>query len=436
MRPFSHHRIAVAVTVLVAVAVAAQLPAGQRVQAPLDSDRRADPGRQPTRAGPERRRRAARDLEPRQLADVDLRDSALPGREGGRNLDGRDGVAGEQRPRPRCHARQDVEALRAGSRRHQHVHRSGDRGTLDVAERRLVGRRRRRVRVRDRGHRGEGRSAGDRVARKRGGGSPARIDPAGLRAWDDRVVPRDGRGQRRDRALRGHECRPGRRLCSASSTQPRSSRRPAALGKEWGNGLSGRIGAAGVYVAYADGKAARLYRYGGRSRTLARGAYSSATLCAGPGGRLWIAWGDNAGNVSVTRSNRAASVLEPVQRLKLPAGALTFLQCEGSMGPADLFASAQLGGGFWHAHVPAQLSLSAQATRTKVTISARDAGDPVAGATIKVGGKQLRTATNGRVSLTLRPGSYSASATAAGYSPPRLGSRCGEPMCEGDPART
>ena len=87
------------------------------------------------------------------------------------------------------------------------------------------------------------------------------------------------------------------------------------------------------------------------------------------------------------------------------------------MGPADLFASAQLGGGFWHAHVPAQLSLSAQATRTKVTISARDAGDPVAGATIKVGGKQLRTATNGRVSLTLRPGSYSASATAPGYSP-------------------
>ena len=230
MRPFSHHRIAVAVTVLAAVAVAQQPPRpGNEYRLRLDSDQRADPGRQPARAGPERRRRAARDLEPRQLADVDLRDSALPGREGGRNLDGRDGVAGEQRPRPRRHARQDVEALRAGSRRRQHVHRSGDRGTLDVAERRLVGRRRRRVRVRDRGHRGEGRSAGDRVARNRGGGSPARIDPAGrLRGRDDRVVPRDGRGQRRDRALRGHERRPGRRLCSASSTQPRSSRRPAA----------------------------------------------------------------------------------------------------------------------------------------------------------------------------------------------------------------
>jgi hypothetical protein len=182
------------------------------------------------------------------------------------------------------------------------------------------------------------------------------------------------------------------------------------LGKDWGNGLSGRIGAPGVYVAYADGKAARLYRYGGKSRTLASGAYSSATLCAGPRGRLWIAWGDNAGNVSVTRSNRAASAFEPVQRLRLPAGALTFLQCEGSAGPADLFASAQLNGGFWQAHVPAQLSLRARAARTKVTISASDAGDPVAGAAVT-------TAANGQVSLTLRPGSYSASATVAGYSP-------------------
>jgi hypothetical protein len=189
------------------------------------------------------------------------------------------------------------------------------------------------------------------------------------------------------------------------------------LGKEWGSGLSSRIGAPGVYLAYADGKAARLYRYGGSSRTLATGAYWSATLCAGPGGRLWIAWGDNSGNVSVTRTNRAASALEPVQRLKLPAGALTFLQCEGSTGPADLFASAQLGGGFWHAHVLGQLSLRAQATRTKVIVSARDAGDPVAGAAITVAGKHLKTATNGQVSLTLRPGSYSASATAAGYSP-------------------
>ena len=190
------------------------------------------------------------------------------------------------------------------------------------------------------------------------------------------------------------------------------------LGKEWGNGLSGRIGAAGVYVAYADGRAARLYRYGGRSRTLAMGAYSSATLCAGPGGRLWVAWGDNAGNISVTRSNRAASALEPVQRLKLPAGALAFPPVRGVDGacrPVRIRSAKRRV--LARTRAGAVLALSAQATKTKVTVSARDAGDPVAGATITVGGRHLRTAANGKVSLTLRPGSYSASAVAAGYSP-------------------
>ena len=185
------------------------------------------------------------------------------------------------------------------------------------------------------------------------------------------------------------------------------------LGKEWGNGLSGRIGAAGVYVAYADGKAARLYRYGGRSRTLATGAYSSATLCAGPGGRLWIAWGDNAGNVSVTRSNRAASVLEPVQRLKLPrrrAHVPPVRGVDGACRPVRIRSARR--------RVLARTRAGAVRPEraddeTKVTVSARDAGDPVAGVAITVGGKHLRTAANGKVSLTLRPGSYSASAAAA-----------------------
>jgi hypothetical protein len=189
------------------------------------------------------------------------------------------------------------------------------------------------------------------------------------------------------------------------------------LGKEWGSGLSGRIGAPGVYVAYADGRAVRLYRYGGGSKTVATGPYWSATVCAGPAGRLSVAWGDTSGGVFVTRSSRAVGAFEPVQKLKLPASGLAFVQCEGSAGPVDLFASAQLGGGFWHTHVLAQLSLSARPTRTKVTISARDAGDPVAGVPITVGGRHLQTAANGQVSLTLRPGSYSASATAPGYAP-------------------
>jgi len=52
-----------------------------------------------------------------------------------------------------------------------------------------------------------------------------------------------------------------------------------------------------------------------------------------------------------------------------------------------------------------------------VTISVRDAGDPVSGVTVSVGGKHLQTDAHGLVSLTLRPGSYAAVGTATGYAP-------------------
>ncbi len=189
----------------------------------------------------------------------------------------------------------------------------------------------------------------------------------------------------------------------------------APLAKDWSEGVAGRIDAPGVYVAYADGRTVRLYRYGGGSRRLATGPYWSATVCAGPEGRLWVAWGDNADGLFVTRTSRAAGALEPVQKLRVPAGpGLTFVQCEGSAGPVDLFADS---GGFFHAHLLAELSLRAQASKGKVTISVRDAGDPVVGATIVVGGRHLKTAANGTVSVALRPGSYSASASATGYAP-------------------
>src|SRR5439155_7997170 len=107
----------------------------------------------------------------------------------------------------------------------------------------------------------------------------------------------------------------------------------------WYMDLSGRIGAPGVYVAYTDTKAVRLYRYGGSSKTLASGPFTSAGLCAGPDGRLWVAWGNQPDGLSVTRSNKAVSAFEPVQKVKGPGGksdGLAFVQCEGSAGTLDL----------------------------------------------------------------------------------------------------
>jgi hypothetical protein len=195
-------------------------------------------------------------------------------------------------------------------------------------------------------------------------------------------------------------------------------------------GLSARIGAPGVYVAYADTKGIHLYRYGGGSKTLSSGPFTSATACAGPDGRLWVAWGDNNDELFITRSNRAVGGYEPVQKLTLPQqtkNGLRFLQCEGSDGPADLFAEVldkTNGPGFWHTHVLAQFSLQARsaaraknAATARVTISARDAGDPVPGAAISVGARRLKTNASGTALLTLKPGTYRVRGSATGYAP-------------------
>ncbi len=79
------------------------------------------------------------------------------------------------------------------------------------------------------------------------------------------------------------------------------------LAKDWGEGLSGRIGQPGVYVAYADGNAAHLYRYGGASKTLARGMFSSATVCAGQaGGCGWYGVTPPDDSPSPARASRSA----------------------------------------------------------------------------------------------------------------------------------
>ena len=185
------------------------------------------------------------------------------------------------------------------------------------------------------------------------------------------------------------------------------------LAKDYSVSTSGRLGSAGVFTANADGRSVRLSRYRGSSRTLASGPFFSAAACAGPQGRLWVAWGDSNG-LFVTRTNRAAGALEPVQALKAPSSnGLTFVQCEGSAGPVDLFADD--GTGFWHTHVLARFAVRAAVARSKVTISVRDAGDPVAAATVSVGGRHLKTGAGGTVTLSLRTGSYSASASAPGY---------------------
>jgi hypothetical protein len=206
----------------------------------------------------------------------------------------------------------------------------------------------------------------------------------------------------------------------------------ASAGNERSSGLAARLGAPGVYIAYAtsNGDAVQLLRYGGTTKTVARGsAFTMTKVFAGPGGRLWVAWGAFRGTqIFVTRSNEAVTAFEPVQTLTLPDPStnqgVSALQGEGSAGPLDLFADMMIGseGGFMHTHVLALFSLQAAVgrptkgkTQAPVRLTLRDAGDPVAGVKIVVAGKQLSTDAKGLTTLALAPGSYTATASAPGY---------------------
>ena len=169
--------------------------------------------------------------------------------------------------------------------------------------------------------------------------------------------------------------RAGRRVRPENPAQPRAARRPASAREGVGERASAAASARRASSSpmptarpCASTATAAARRHSRPARTgVRRPAQHRQGGCGSPGAI------PTAGSF-VTRSNKAASAFEPVQKLKLPGGALTFVQCEGSAGPVDLFASGQPNSGFLHTHVLAQFALRAQASKGKVTVSVRDAG--------------------------------------------------------------
>jgi hypothetical protein len=198
--------------------------------------------------------------------------------------------------------------------------------------------------------------------------------------------------------------------------------------------LTGRIGAGGVYLAYGAGYPAfgtvQLLRIGRQPVAVARSTQiEHVGIAPGPGGRLWLFWSTGSG-YAVTRSNRAATRFESVTRVALPdAGATTYgLYGEGSAGTLDLVAHAGSGSSIpdWHTQVLPRLSLTVLFSREekkggqllrRLSLRVTDAGDPVQGAAITIGGRRLRTAANGKATgLFASTGKQApAKATKAGY---------------------
>jgi hypothetical protein len=207
-------------------------------------------------------------------------------------------------------------------------------------------------------------------------------------------------------------------------------------------GITGRIGAAGVYVAYLRGAAGKekpaLWQVGAARSKVIRapaGAAQEVTLAPGPGGRLWIAWEEGGGTIALTRTNPAATRFGQIVRVKPPDGtfAIYRLNMEGSRRFLDLFALIENDGvEYWHRRLRAGLTLKAMPRRVRrghrVVFRVLDAGAPVGGARVVLKlGSHRRTGTtraNGRVGIVVpagtRPKRYPATAKKAGYAKARI----------------
>jgi hypothetical protein len=74
------------------------------------------------------------------------------------------------------------------------------------------------------------------------------------------------------------------------------------------------------------------------------------------------------------------------------------------------------GQGFWHQQVWPRLSLTGARAGATIVFRVTDAGDPVAGASVKAAGKTLKTNATGRATLARAPsGRVKATASKAGY---------------------
>jgi hypothetical protein len=204
-----------------------------------------------------------------------------------------------------------------------------------------------------------------------------------------------------------------------------------SLGADGRVPITGRIGGPGVFVVYGQGyptfKTVAVWRVGSSKPQLVINADNAKhpNVAAAPEGRLWLVWSEGT-KIRAARTNRAVTRLGPPSALSSPSGRTVFrLNGEGSAGPLDLIANVSAGGqSLWHQQLWPRLSLQAKSFKRvsgrTVRFRVTDAGDAVAGAKVKVGGKTYATDAAGTVIVGF---SSTAKATAVaskpGYVPAR-----------------
>lgn len=178
----------------------------------------------------------------------------------------------------------------------------------------------------------------------------------------------------------------------------------------------------GVYLAYcANGSTCslQLWRVGAAKAMgvpKSSGAYSEA-VSAGPSGRMWVAWfNGQTDKVSIVRTNKNVSSFGPVQTFSTSCAVTGLLGLSGGSSgrvdvalecgvnkpgvPTYVYATQVL--------VPLSVSLSPTSVRNTaahtITVTVRDAGDPVAHATVRYGTQHPTTNSSGRATIQVAKG--------------------------------
>jgi len=210
---------------------------------------------------------------------------------------------------------------------------------------------------------------------------------------------------------------------------------------------TGLTGQAGVVIAYPTGYPSttqlRVWRLAGGSTatTVLTGGTSekgATAVAATPDGRAWVVWADNAGGarrIYASRSDAGATAWGAVTSLAVPPGSDALWQLAASAqagGRLDVLAQVSIGDDerIFHTQLWAGLHVTVvpKTARAKkpftATVTVKDAGAPVAGASVAAGGRtavtdgagtaklRLGVAKVGRLTVTVKKDGYQ-TATAA-----------------------
>ena len=151
------------------------------------------------------------------------------------------------------------------------------------------------------------------------------------------------------------------------------------------------------------------------------GIKQQVALAADSNGRLWVGWRDaESGHLRFRRSNPRATEWGAVVSTAAPAGqdgGVYSLDLSAQDDRVDVIARSAKGSAvsLFHTQLFPGLTVGATSKAGHVTVHVTDAGDPVPGSSVSVGGHQLHTATDGSVSLELSSGSYKVTAAKQKY---------------------